>query len=372
MELQRDEQLCPNSRTIPKVSALILAQADQIPAKQAIPAADEAAAFRIGVVIPLYNGAAFIERALQSVLQQTLPPDEIIVVDDGSTDEGPAIVERLSERHSITLVKQPNAGQSAARNRGIAHSAADFIALLDQDDIWYCHHLEELIKPFLKPWHPELGWVYSNLDEIDLHGNMVSYAIIDRTRTSHPKRDLIECLSKDMFVVPTACMFSRKAFDAVGGFDERLSGYEDDDFFLRVFRAGFNNVYVNQSLARWRLYSGSSSYSLRMGRSRMIYLRKLLVQFPDEPRREIYYARDVLAPRFFPWVVRDYKLALRDGTAEQIEAALQNLCFVISLHRLKFRILLALILPLLKIPNLARPFLFVMASLRPGLRRLLL
>lgn len=350
---------------------MISTQAGERPTTLGTSVAGNSTELRICVVIPLYNGAAFIERALRSVLEQTLAPDEIIVVDDGSTDEGPAIVERLSEGQAITLIKQANAGQSAARNRGIAHSTTDLVALLDQDDIWYANHLEELTKPFLKRRHSELGWVYSNLDEIDRDGNMVSYAVINRTNTSHPKRDLIDCLRSDMFVVPTACMFSRKAFDAVGGFDERLSGYEDDDFFLRVFRAGFDNVYVNQSLARWRLYSGSASYSSRMARSRMIYLRKLLAQFPDDPRRELYYARDCLAPRFFPWVVREYKLALREGTAKQIRVALQDLRFVTSWHKTKVRILLAPILPLLKFPTFARSFFFVMSGLRPVTRRLL-
>ena len=76
---------------------------------------------------------------------------------------------------------------------------------------------------------------------------------------------------------------SRRAFDAVGGFDERLRGYEDDDLFLRMFSAGYDNVFLNRALSQWRVFSGSASFSARMAISRMLYFRKLLAEFPDEP-----------------------------------------------------------------------------------------
>jgi GT2 family glycosyltransferase len=88
-----------------------------------------------------------------------------------------------------------------------------------------------------------------------------------------------------MFVLPSATVLSRTAFNAVGGFGERLSGYEDDDLFLRIFRAGFANVFIDRGVTRWRIHTGSAWYSARMGVSRMIYFRKLLAEFPDDPPR---------------------------------------------------------------------------------------
>ena len=299
----------------------------------------------ITAIIPLYNGAEFIEEALNSALAQTRPPAKIVVVDDGSTDNGPGIVALMARDHAITLIQKPNGGQASARNLGVAHSQTPLIALLDQDDIWYPHHLEELVKPFCEIRYPELGWVYSNLDEIDRDGRMVTRSCLDqKPEIEHPKRSLVGCLTTDMFILPTSSLISRRAFDAAGGFDERLVGYEDDDLFLRMFRLGYDNVYVNRALAQWRIFSGSASYSLRMGRSRMIYLRKLIETFPPGDFRNLNYVRELIAPRFCPWLLLEYRAALASGDRALLQEAIDNLEFLSAYlprqARLAFRAML--------------------------------
>ncbi len=225
----------------------------------------------IVAIIPLYNGARWIEQSLSSVLAQTLPPSEIVVVNDGSIDGGRAVVERMVIDHPrITLLHKPNGGQSSARNMGVAQSSSALIELLDQDDAWYPNHLERLIQPFKTGLDPQLGWTYSNLDEIDAAGTMVTHAMLDHLTSVHPKRSLIDCLGLNIFVVPTAAMISRKAFEAVGGFDERLCGYEDDDLFMRIFRAGWDYAYVPERLSQWRIHSGSTYRSVHQAVARII------------------------------------------------------------------------------------------------------
>src|SRR5437016_4504964 len=102
----------------------------------------------VAVVIPLYNGSRYIATAIRSVLAQTVIPEEIIVVDDGSTDNGPAVVGRLGESAPIRLLSKPNGGQSDARNFGVVHTTSDLIAFLDQDDVWYPTHIAELLLLF--------------------------------------------------------------------------------------------------------------------------------------------------------------------------------------------------------------------------------
>jgi glycosyltransferase involved in cell wall biosynthesis len=328
-------------------------------------------ALRVAVVIPLYNGRKFIRDAIESVLQQTLLPAEIVVVDDGSTDDGPEIVARMAAALPITLLRKINGGQSSARNFGIAHTTSELIALLDQDDVWYPDHIERLVRPFSRSRQLPIGWVYGNLDEIDEAGRMMTRSILRFTPRPHPKRELLTCLRSDMFVLPSATIFSREAFDAVGGFDELLSGFEDDDLFLRIFRAGFENVFIDHSVTRWRIYSGSASFSSRMDHSRMVYFRKLLAEFPDEPLRDLFYARDILAPRFFPWIVREYTRALQGGNDAAVARAAANLQFAARLHRTGVRLIITTLFPVLRRPSLGRTMFRRLGWLRPLVRRLL-
>jgi glycosyltransferase involved in cell wall biosynthesis len=205
-------------------------------------------------IIPLYNGARWIEGTIRSVFTQTVQPDEFIVVDDGSTDDGPAIVEKLAQERPITLLRKPNGGQSAARNFGVAHSRSALIALLDQDDRWYPNHLEALQRAFAAQDGMPLGWAYSDFDDIDSDGLMVNRMYVSTPLLENPKRKLGTLLSQGVIIQPSSTIISRIAFEEIGGFDERLCGYEDDDLFLRIFRAGYDNAYISSSTSQWRIF----------------------------------------------------------------------------------------------------------------------
>jgi hypothetical protein len=204
---------------------------------------------------------------------------------------------------------------------------------LDQDDLWYDNHLRELSKPF-QTWSTcPLGWVYSNLDEIDEGGSLVCRDFLNTCPAAHPKRDIHDCIRHDMFVLPSAALIRREAFEAVGGFDERLCGYEDDDLFLRIFRAGYDNIFLDIALSKWRIYSHSTSYSPRMASSRRIYARKLLEQFPDDPKRGRFNVRDLIVPRFGKFVIQDWQDAVTLGYADAITEAWSEIVYLAQYDR---------------------------------------
>ena len=114
----------------------------------------------VAVVIPLYNKAATIARALASVQAQTLPPDEVLVVDDGSTDGGADVV--AAQVHpALRLIRQPNGGVSAARNRGTNEARSDWVAFLDADDEWHPAFLASVMR--MAKQEPQAGVVFTNL-----------------------------------------------------------------------------------------------------------------------------------------------------------------------------------------------------------------
>ena len=267
-------------------------------------------------------------QALDSVFAQELPADEVIVVDDGSTDNGPEIVRQYATTHPLLFLCKSNGGQSSARNFGIRHAKGTLIALLDQDDSWYPHHLRELVRPFREESHRTIGWTYSNLDEIGSDGKLRARSVLNASKVDHPKVDLANCLMQDMFILPSASLLLREAIEAVGYFDERLSGYEDDDLFVRLFVAGYHNVYIEEALGQWRVYPSSSSFSSRMAISRMTYARKLIESFPDQPVFDRHYSSEILARRFLKQVVQEASNALSRGDVATADMCMDDIAFL--------------------------------------------
>lgn len=275
----------------------------------------------IAAVIPLYNGSDFIEEAIRSVLEQTRAADEIIVVDDGSTDDGLSKVERFAAQHPITILRKRNGGQSSARNMAIRHSQCSHVAFLDQDDVWYNNHLAILTQPVSETRENDLAVVYGNLDLVDRQGRMIARCYLDEIDSSHPKTSLRQCLAQDLYIVPSAALVSRDAIASVGYFDERLSGYEDDDLFVRIFWAGYRNVYLNVAVSRWRHYGASSSFSARMAKSRMIYFKKLVDTFPDDPTLGLWWCHNIIGPRFMRLAFNEFIRASRVGDKAALDHA---------------------------------------------------
>ena len=183
------------------------------------------------VVIPVYNGANTIARAIESVIAQSYPAHEIIVVDDGSTD---ATVKKITKFGDIvTYIRQENAGVCAARNTGIANATGDFIAFLDADDIWYPKKTEKQLEKFAVD--PEVGLVHCGLREFE----STSGKTIRLHRLGCEgwvAEDIL--LWEKQFIIGTggSIIVRRDVIDTVGNFDIRLKNGEDWEFCLRVAR----------------------------------------------------------------------------------------------------------------------------------------
>lgn len=272
----------------------------------------------IVIVIPFYNGASFIERSVHSAFTQTVAASEVIVVNDGSEPEERAALDVLAQRYPFRILDKSNGGQGSARNAGVAASTADFICFLDQDDFFLETHIETLIAA-IPQGDPRLGFVYADVYEADVDGQIIRTSMVKAHASDHPKRSIFEMIAADMFVLPSASLIVRRAFEAVGGFDDQFMGFEDDDLFLRIFRAGFTNHFVDKAVTVWCIHTSSTSFGIRMIRSRFKYFRKLVGMFPDEPLRGRFYLRDYLVPRFGKLFVNDGIKSLKEDNQYRAE-----------------------------------------------------
>lgn len=272
------------------------------------------------VIIPFYNGSTFIRRSLASVYAQTLAADEVVVVNDGSLAPERELLGQVAlDYPELVIIDQDNGGQGAARNTGVSASTSPYICFLDQDDFYLPDHIAQLVSAVPRD-EASFGVVYADLAEAEGDGQRVRSAVV-KELGHHPKESLIQMLRHDMFVLPSASLISRVAFDAVGGFDVQFMGYEDDDIFLRMFRKGFSNHFLDRPVTVWCIHTDSTSFSIRMSRSRFLYFKKLVRDFPDQPRQGRFYLRDCLIPRFGRFFIDEVIEAKKAGTPTYEEMA---------------------------------------------------
>ena len=180
---------------------------------------------RISVVIPSYNRRHTLERALQSVFDQTSPVDEVILVDDGSTDGSSEMVRQLFPE--VKVLTQPNYGVSAARNRGIAAARFAWIALLDSDDSWLPQKIDQIrraqkLEPEFVLYHSDEIWIRRGVRVNPMQKHRKSGGWIFE-----------QCLPL-CAISPSATVISKSTLESLGMFDEKLPACEDYDLWLRL------------------------------------------------------------------------------------------------------------------------------------------
>ena len=205
----------------------------------------------ISVVIPTYNYGRYIATAVQSVLDQTHPPDEIIVVDDGSTDDTRETIHGFGD--SVRYFHQENSGVSVARNHGVEKSVGKLIAFLDSDDYWEPTCLETAVAKF--ELSERIGLVHWGLREFDsATGETIGY-YLEGGEQEVAKNLLLN--EGPMIAGHGAIMVRREAFFEAGGFDRDTESSEDWDFCYRVTRK-FDVAFVPEALVNYRSHEGGA------------------------------------------------------------------------------------------------------------------
>ena len=206
----------------------------------------------VSILIPAYNAARFVERALQSATAQTHQNLEIIVVDDGSRDGTAKIVKGVNDTR-ITYIYQDNAGPGSARNTALRRCRGEYVSFLDADDYYHPRKIERQLD-FLKT-NPRYKIVYCNALHV--------YA--DRPHRIYKKKDVYRSgrilpeLLTSSYVNPNAVLVAREVFERIGGFVETRYYPEEWDLWLRMTLAGFEFGYLDEDLVTVEIREGSNT-----------------------------------------------------------------------------------------------------------------
>jgi glycosyltransferase involved in cell wall biosynthesis len=225
---------------------------------------------RVSVVIAAYNSEAYIAEAIESVLGQTLPPSEVIVIDDGSTDGTSGILARFADR--ITALTQTNSGQAVAVNKGLAMARGELIGFCDADDLWTARKLEL-----------QLALLERNSDVEAVFGKVQQFVSPEVPEDQRERlRPAVEIMPGEL----KQCMLIRRAaLDRAGPFDETLPATFFIAWLGRAKQSGLTSAHVDDIVVRRRLHlgNGGRTNTNAQNRETLLALRKAIkAQRPPE------------------------------------------------------------------------------------------
>lgn len=229
----------------------------------------------VATIITTYNSRRFIHKTIHSVLEQSYKPMEIVVVDDGSTDDTLRIVEGFS--NDVKVHHHPdhgNLGVGASRNLGIKRTNSDLIAFMDHDDLWYADKIMLQVEVFRN--HPKVGLVHTNGYVIDEHDNVL-YDLIpkDFQEPNRPDLLLLDCYIR----TPSAVMVRRDVIDKAGMFDDNFLISCDHDLWIRLSEVTHFH-FLRKHLLGYRNYGGQESCRREMWEEGFDILEKAVNRYP--------------------------------------------------------------------------------------------
>lgn len=229
----------------------------------------------VSVILPLHNGRDYIPRTLQSLLDQTFQDFEVLIIDDGSTDDGALLLERFLKDPRFLYIKKAHEGIPKTRNFALRKARGRYIAFLDQDDLYRPKKLEAQVKILEAK---ALSAVHTAVERMD--GQDKSLGM----RPPPPKMEgnLFETfLARGVAVPLLSVMLQRDIFEAVGYFDESLFGTDDLDFLLRV-AAQTPFGYISEPLVLQRFRPGTAGQTERMSQDRFLMAKKMHSLWPEQ------------------------------------------------------------------------------------------
>ncbi|MCL4871764.1 MAG: glycosyltransferase [Anaerolineae bacterium] len=233
----------------------------------------------VSVIIPTYNRADLLPQTLATILGQTYPQVEIIVVDDGSTDDTPAVLAQYADR--IQIIRQENQGEAAARNHGLAAATGAYLSFLDDDDLLLPNKVERQVH-FLQQ-RSEVDVLYSRYYQMDAGGNLLAKVGM------LPERDILAELVYGNFIFIGSAMVRRRCVEQAGGFDLSLpfqGKYSEDwEWFLRLALLGCTFACIQTPLCAYRMGPISQTANVAHSEQGIMAILDRLFANPELPEK---------------------------------------------------------------------------------------
>ena len=206
---------------------------------------------KVSVIIPTYNRAAYLIESLKSVLGQTCRNLEIVVVNDGSTDETKDRLETFKD--CIVYLEKPNGGKSSAVNLGLRYVTGDYVWIFDDDDIALADKIEAHISLFKED--PEIGFIYTGFEVFNDEDPDCVIRTIEPLVP--PEGEMLARLLSSNFICSGSVVVRKQCYDRAGHYDERLIRAQDYDMWIRLVRAGFKAGVIERPTVKIRKHEGS-------------------------------------------------------------------------------------------------------------------
>lgn len=296
---------------------------------------------KVSIIMPAYNSMPYIKESYESVMAQTYQDFELIITDDGSTDNFAEWSETIDDER-VTVLRQQNAGASAARNKGIQIASGEYLAFLDADDIWYSTKLEKQVR--LLDDNTNVGLVYTHVLSIDEHGKSR-----DKEYKYYQEGWVWRELLKENFLVCGSTPVIRaECFNKVGLFDTELKNCNDRDMWIRIARHYQFGV-VPEVLVEYRQYD--TSLSMQYG-TREISINRFLTKASQDAPEDLHgreldrIMRDAFSQSYnvMAWKpLQSERMSWKDAWQYYVKSIRRNPAYAFSKDSIRLAASLALI-----------------------------
>lgn len=221
----------------------------------------------VSIILPAYNAEQFLNETINSVINQTYPNWELLIINDGSKDNTESLSKKwVVKDQRIKYISKTNSGVSDTRNTGIENANGEYLFFLDADDVWLPNNIQEKLNQFASNRYAAIYSACELINEQSISLNKFLYGS-EEIRVE----DVLQ-LKGNYITAPSGLAVKTEVYKLIGGFDIKLSNNADQDFFLRILAGGYHIGYVKEPLWKYRMHNSNMSKNISLLEKDILYM----------------------------------------------------------------------------------------------------